>query len=297
MHRHLVLAATAAVSAAIFVAPAPAAQLITRNARNVELRVDARGEALVTYRQGDTVRHVLAWGAVDAIAPKTSRSQVAFKVDYSGGYKKYGRPIRKSFRDVCGPYHGPRLAWFVKACTAPDGSHWALQSFRRMLGNYGVPTSGLRAAWELQLSHWRGELPVLEVKLDWADRRVDELYGRFTYRGSPVYGFRSDRSGRPLDSFGRLVFFDTFNSGYGPGWARHNSIVFHGPTGTFCEALYPGRVGYSPIGERYRVTANGPGVTPLVAWVGRSPGPFDAAVDRIANEELRALGDPACPPS
>jgi hypothetical protein len=164
-----------------------------------------------------------------------------------------------------------------------------------MLRNYGLRSTALRAAWELHLAHWTGELPVLDVKLNWAYRRVHQVYGRFTYLGRPVYGFRSDRYGAPLDSFGRLLFLDTFDSGYGGGWHRDNSFLFHRPTGTFCYGLYSRRPGFSPMGQRYRATANGPGVTPIVAWVANSPGQYNRELDLIANQEIRALGDPKCP--
>ena len=284
-------------AAAVAAPPAPAAQPIGRNARHVRLAVDRKGEALVTFRQGTRVRRVLAWGGLNAVAPTTSRAQVGFEVDYAGGWGKYHRRIWKRFRNVCGPYRGPRLAWFVTACTAPDGSHWALQAFPRLLRDYGLPTTGLRAAHELHLSHWTGELPALEIHLTWQWRRVDELFGRFTYRGAPVYGFAFDRRGAPLDSFGRLVFIDTYDSGYGSGWARHNAILFHRGTGTFCETMIPGRPGVSPLGTRYRVTANGPGVTPIVSWRGPAPGPFDLRLHREANAQLASYGDPNCPPT
>jgi hypothetical protein len=286
---------TAAVAAAVFATPAPAAQLIARNAKDVRLAVDAKGEALVTFRSDGEVKRLLVWGATNAIAPTTARKQIAFRIDYAGGYGKYRRAIWKTFPNRCGPYQGPPLAWLVSACTAPDGSHWALQSFQRMLRNYGLPSTGLRAARELHLAHWTTELPVLDVRVNWAYHRVHQLYGRLTYLGEPVYGFASDRYGAPLDSFGRLLFFDTYNSGYGTGWHRDNSFLFHRPTGTFCYGLFSRRTGFSPMGERYRATANGPGVTPIVSWLGDSPGSYSRELDLIANEEILALGDPKCP--
>jgi hypothetical protein len=289
------VAAVAALAAAVSAAPAPAAQLIARDAKDVKLAVNQKGEALITYRLGGELKRMLAWGAVNAIHPTQSRSQVAFKVDYAGGYGKYRRAIWRSFPNTCGRYSGPPLPWLVTACTASDGSHWALQSFQRMLRNYGLPSTGLRAAWELHLAHWTGELPVLEVKLNWALRRVDQIYGRLTYQGQPVHGFLSDRWGAPLDSFGRLLFLDTFNSGYGPGWHRDNSFLFHRPTGTFCYGMYSRRTGFSPMGERYRATANGPGATPIVAWTAASPGPYNRELDLIANQEILSYGDPKCP--
>jgi hypothetical protein len=296
MHVRLPLVAAAAVfAAAAFAGSASAAQLIARNVSDVKLAVNAKSEALITYRSGGELKRMLAWGAINAVAPTQARSQVSFRIDYAGGYGKYRRAIWKSFPNSCGRYEGPPLPWLVTACTAADGSHWALQSFQRMLRNYGLPSTGLRSAWELHLAHWTGDLPLLEVKLNWALRRVHQLYGRFTYQGQPVFGFLSDRYGAPLDSFGRLLFLDTYDSDYGRGWHRDNSFLFHRPTGTFCYGMYSRRTGFSPMGQRYRATANGPGATPIVAWLGESPGPYNRELDLIANREILGLGDPKCP--
>jgi len=48
--------------------------------------VNGKGEALLTYRRGDgSVRHVLAWGALNARAPSEDVPQVRFRWDYTGG--------------------------------------------------------------------------------------------------------------------------------------------------------------------------------------------------------------------
>ena len=47
---------------------AQASQLVDRNAQDISLAVNAKGEALVTYTADGHVRRVLAWGAVNAIA-------------------------------------------------------------------------------------------------------------------------------------------------------------------------------------------------------------------------------------
>ena len=52
---------------------AGASQLIDRNATDVTLQVNARGEALLTYTAHGQVRHVLAWGAVNALPPPRAR--------------------------------------------------------------------------------------------------------------------------------------------------------------------------------------------------------------------------------
>ena len=152
-----------AVLAAVFASSANASQLIDRNATGVKLEVNAKGEALITYRADGKVKHVLAWGAANAIAPTQSRPQVAFKLDYAGGWGKYHTDYWKTFTNACAAYDGPALAWSVLACTAPDGSYWALQAWQRMLPNYGVAPTAAPAAWALRISHWTGDLPVLSV--------------------------------------------------------------------------------------------------------------------------------------
>ena len=54
-----------------------------------------------------------------------------------------------------------------------------------------------------------------------------------------VYGFSSTPRGNPLDSYGRNIYVDTFDSAYGKGWHRENSFLTHhrGHTlGDFCSA-------------------------------------------------------------
>jgi len=276
---------------------ANASQLIDRNAHDVSLEVNANGEALLTYNDGGRVRHVLAWGAVNAIAPTASRKQVAFDLDYAGGWGKYHRDYWKTFNGSCGAYDGPPLAWKVVACKAPDGSYWALQAWQRGLPNYGVAPGGSQGAWELRLSHWSGALPVLEIDMDWSWHRFDHLFGRLTYGGTGVYGFRSTSSGAPLDTFGRNIYVDTLDSRYGSGWRRENSFLTHTGTGAFCYSFNPHGSHPAGAGARYRATVEGPGVTPDVMWQGTSPGPYSPAADAAANQAIADLGDRQCHPN
>ena len=144
--RYVPFVLTVAV-ACMFAATANASQLIDRNAHDVRLAVDAKGEALITYTAGGKVKHVLAWDAVNAIAPTHARAQVAFRLDYAGGWGKSRTESWKTFGDRCGAYDGPPLAWKVAACKAPDGSYWALQSWQRMLPNYGGLPNAQQATW------------------------------------------------------------------------------------------------------------------------------------------------------
>jgi hypothetical protein len=287
-----------ALLAVAVVAPtASASQLIDRNAQSVELGVNAKGEAMLTYHVGGKVRHVLAWGAINAIAPSKTRKQLELKLDYAGGWGKYHSNYWQGFKNVCSAYDGPSLGWLVLGCKAPDGSYWALQSWQKMLPNYGLSPSAKAAAWELHLSHWSGELPQLTVNLNWAYRSFDHLFGTYTYAGAPVAGFKSTPGGNPLDSFGRNLYLDTFNSAYGKGWKRENSFLTHTATGVFCYGFFSH--GGRPVGkgEKYRATIIGPGLTPDAFWQGDAPGAYDRGIDASANDRIRSLGDSLCKPN
>ena len=161
--RSLALAAGALALLGASVEDGRASQLLDRNARDVTLRVSPNGAALITYRARGSVRRLLAWGGLNAVAPTAGRKQVAFRLDYSGGFARRARRVAARFGGHCLPYDGPPLAWLVTACKASDGSYWALQSWQRGLPNYGLPPVGASAAWELRLSHWQGDLPALTV--------------------------------------------------------------------------------------------------------------------------------------
>jgi hypothetical protein len=270
---------------------ASAAQLIDRNATGVKIAVNAKGEALLTYRKSDGIHRVLVWGAINAIAPKQGSHQAKFKLDYSGGWGSHHTLYWKHFGSACGRYDGPVLANVVAACKAPDGSYWAAQSWPQPLPDLGFTpwTSAFRAQW-LEVSHWTGDVAQLDTGSNWVySGRFQALFGRLTYHGQPVYGFGTTRYGAPTDGFGSLVYLDTFNSVYGPGWRRENSFVSHNPTGVFCYGFYPfdpTKGGYQHpsgstamrgpgTGEKYRLTASGPGVTPNVATIVQGLHPFD----------------------
>ncbi len=292
----------AVLAEAALAAPASASQLIARNTRMEGLAVARDGKALITYRTGGSLHRVLAWGAVNARMPTESRSQVAFRLDYSGGWGTFGRPVWKTVRNACGPYRGPRLPYLVTACTAPDGTHWALQRWQRSRANFGLPPwRAGHDAWELRLSHWSGPLARLQVWLDWSyGGRFHHLFGRLTYRGWPVYGFATTREGDPLDRYGRVLYLDTYDSAYGLGWRRENGFVSRRPDGTFCYGFVPhrtpsGQVRPPGVGKRYRLATSGPGVTPDVVWERaglqdfRPSDPGDRAYEARMNDLQRQL--------
>jgi hypothetical protein len=303
----------ASVVALALAGAADASQLIARNASHIKLAVNTKGTAMVTYSVRGRVTHLLAWGAVNARPrPATPRiRQVEFKVDYSGGWK-HRRMTWKHFKNRCRAYDGPELAWLVKACKAPNGSYWALQSWQTALPNLGMaPWLRQQKTWWLRLSHWTGPLAQLDVYTDWIyGGRFQEAFGRYTYNGQGVRGFGTTRVGAPTDNYGRLLFLDTFNSAYGKGWLRENSFVSHGPPGMFCYGFYrrnpwvggyahprsiPNRKRPSGVGEQYRITAAGPGVTPDVMWQGPGLHPYnranpsDVSLESAMNAERDAI--------
>ena len=258
--RRLLLSVAFAL-ALVYAADASASQLIDRDASGVRLAVNAQGEALLTYRAHGGVQHVRAWGAINARYPNPQLPQVQFRKDYSGR-------AWLGFHNACRAYSGPRLAFFVTGCTAPDGSYWAVQSWRRTLPNFDArPRPGLGAR-ELHLSHWSGETATLEAWTDWVyGGRYHHLFGRLTYGGRPVYGFSATRVGSPTDNYGRNVYVDTFDSRYGKGWRREDAFLVHRPTGIFCYGFYPFTPRGPGNGAKYRLTVVGPGVTPDVSVV------------------------------
>jgi hypothetical protein len=262
--------------------PASGSAIIGRNVSGATLSIDRQGHAHVSYRGGGLRRYLVASGAINARAPSQSRPQVTFRIRYGVGG-----------RGVCLPYDGPQLAWLVKACKAPDGSYWALQSWQRLKPNYG----GSQGAWELHLSHWRGPLAELVIYQNWAYRNYRHLFGRLTYRGRGVYGFKATGTGSPLDSYGRNIYVDTFDSAYGRGWHRENSFLTHhrGRTlGDFCYGFFPHSGHPKGNGTKYRATAEGPGVTPDVMWAQDDIGTYDDAVQQQQQTLERSWGDPKC---
>ena len=277
-------------------ATASASEIIDRNANNVSLKVAQNGQALVSYTARGKSWNVLAWGAINAVHPTPGGRQVEFRLDYSGGYGTYTRDVCKTLKHACRPYDGPVLQWYIAGCKGADGSYWAVQSWQRALPNYGLKATRKQSVWELRLSHFRGALPVLTVNLNWAYRQFHHIFGSFTYLGRPVHGFKSTPAGVPLDTFGRNLYLDTFDSAYGKGWLRENSFLMHQGTGKFSYGF--DRHGARPegAGTKYRATIIGPGVLPDIYWVADALGAYDRDFDLQMHETQKQFlaGDRLC---
>jgi hypothetical protein len=294
-----------AMVALAFAPPAPSSQRVAANVTAVSLAVNDRGDAVVSYTSELGRRqHVLAWGGVDATHPGVP--QPVLSLDYSGGSHKYGRKAWERFHPVCGSYDGTPLIYLVAACKARDGSYWGLQAWQRTQPLRGVPAFRKQDMdVELRISHWTGPLAELEVHPNWTyGGTLQGLFGRLTYAGVPVFGTRTP-STRTNDPQARYIYIDTFNSAYGPGWKREGAKVTHARSGGFCYSFapippprgYPDTMPKVPgNGERHRITAVGPGLTPDVEWVGAGLGPYDPAKDAAFNSIFDKLlpGDRSC---
>jgi hypothetical protein len=313
------LALLAASTAAALLATAPAAnasrQIIARDATAVALKVDAKGRALVSFKAQGKAYKVLAWGALNANAapagPKAAQQE--FRLDYSGGWKTFGRAYWQTMKSVCTRYDGPALRFVVASCKAPDGSYWVLQSWRRSLPNVKPPTTFVQRAYELHLAHFSGALPVLDVGMDWfyngqpvPGGRWQHVYGQLTYKGRGLYGFGTDRYGAPTDKFGVLVYMDVLNPLPRTGWWRYNSWVTHNPKGatrgdgtpyaggTFCAGVF--KTMFTVLGpwwgERYRYVVSLPGALPTLVVEMPTPGWYDPVADAAANAEQQLMNPP-----
>jgi hypothetical protein len=270
------------------------------NVQLFSMKVNSKGEALLTYRRSDgRLRHVLAWGAINARAPSEEVPQVRFKWDYAGGWGKYRNgKYWQSFKNRCGPYDGPPLPMLVVGCKAPNGTYWTVQAWQRRLPLLGFdPWLPFQSNWELHLAHFWGELPKLELFSNFTyGGRWQGVFGRYTYLGQPIFGYGANAKGVPTDKYGRNLYIDTLNSAYGPGWKREAGILTHKGTGTFCHSFVPQRpfpsypsqdLRPAADGERYRVTVGGPGVTPVMQ--AEASGLTDD--DRSRDAELNATFD------
>ncbi len=316
MLRRLLAPALIAAFACAATGTASAAQLVDRNAVGVKITANAKGEALLSYTAAGKAKHVLVWGAENARVPAAGGKQVKFSLDYAGGWGKYRTQYWQTFENTCGQYDGPAIPNMVAACRASDGSYWAAQSWPQPLPDLGFApwTPELSANW-LEVSHWTGDLAKLEVQTGWVySGRFQQIFGRVTYGGSGVYGFGTTRYGAPTDGFGRLIYLDTHNSAYGSGWRRENSFVPHNPTGVFCYGFYtfdPAKGGYihppgetamrgPGLGDQYRLTAAGPGVTPNISVLisalhaYNASDPNDIDYQRQQAAVLQSWGDKQC---
>ena len=185
----------------------------------LSLKVNAKGEALVTYRRRDgKVRHVLVWGALNAVPPSDqSVRQVRFSYDYAGGWGKYRKASYwKTFRNACTPYDGPPLVYFVLRVQGAG---------RHLLGDSALaartPAPRLRAVVAIadvrtSCTSPTGRASSRSSRSTPTGRTAGS--GRGCSVASPTSATRSSASarpaqGNPFDRYGRNVYIDTLQLG------------------------------------------------------------------------------------
>ena len=281
-------------------AGAGASTLIDRNASGVTLQVDGSGPGAAHLPRAAARRGTCSPGARSTRSlrrPAGVRSTSGSTTRAAGAAR--GRTCGRRSSTPAARTRGRALAWRVTACTARDGSHWALQSWQRMLPNYGLTPTAKQAVWELRLSHWSGELPVLTVNTNWAYRRYDHLFGTFTYDGAPVHGFSLDGAGQPARHLRPqpLRGHASTRPTAAAGSARTASSCTRARATSVTASI---RTAYGPAGngQRYRATIIGPGVTPDVMWQGTPLGAYDPELDRQLADVQRQVyaSDRLCKP-
>lgn len=238
------------VTVVILLAAAPQAQASEIALRSPAGVLKVRGATAELLAHGKRVR---LWGALDARHPSRARPQVSFRKRYT--HRRLGGTCRRAER---------RVALQVRVCRASDGTYWALQVWRRLARNFGGSLAA--AAPELHVSRYTTAARFVDLR--WSVRyRLPRLCGRYVYRGRGVHGFRSTRVGSPLDAYGRNVYLDIrLRRGR---WVREMGFLAQAPDGRFC---YLFRRALRPVpGGLVRLTAMGPGVTPIVRAVVRVP--------------------------
>ena len=300
MPLHRFLLPVALLALAVGSATASASTLVTRNPQSgVNLQVNRNGIAMMTLKVAGRWQHIFAWGAVNL-------SRGRMRLDYSGGQGASGADWH-TFANVCHRYRAGRFegsALIVAACTAPNGSNWAVQEWRRSINNYGGTTGPL----EVRISHWTGAVADLEVFSDWSrygpSRGVKwpHLFGIYSWHGIAVAVGKATPQGVPLDDDGRNLYLDSLNADYGVPlhgfqWRRVNGFLANRPYGQFCFEIGP-KGAASPLAgisalNRYRMTTSGPGVTPDIRVVfDGPPSPYNPYWELTMNEiQRQVVGD------
>ena len=149
---------------------------------------------MLTYHKGSAVKHVLVWGAINAITPREGAHQAKFKLDYSGGWGTKHIVYWKTSPAAAAATTGPRFrTWWRPASrlTARTGPRRAGRSRSRTSASRRGRRSS-QANW-LEVSHWTGEIAKLETGSNWVyGGRFEALFGRFTYLGTAGVRIRHD---------------------------------------------------------------------------------------------------------
>ena len=303
---------TACLIAALVVpAGAEASQLIARDAKDITLRVNARGQALVGYRAKGS-SGTCSRGARSRASPggRSGAGRVPRRLLGRLGDVPQDRSLAGSSASAASTRDSPRLV--------RDGLH---DAGRQPLG---APVVAVRPAEPRArpveaapglVGAPRSAIGPANSRSSRSGRTGRTASASTTCSAgsptsaSPPTALPRRPTGNPADGFGRNIDLDTYNSAYGP-WLetreqlplppRHqrSSVTWLIPARPLSRATPA--VGRRPAGkgERYRATVVGPGVLPDVTWEAAAPGAYDEALDRQLAEQQRAVygNDTLCKP-
>lgn len=215
------LATLAALSSTLLLlssASASASIKVAGDARDPVLRVDAAGDAEVSWT-----------------TPSGGHESLLISKD---GSLRYGGTLPSA--DVSRPTGAVTVPWQVAVRQTPDGSLYALQSWRRLA----------TGPVELRFSRWKGAPTTLTLRTVCCKWGHENVEGAASFHGKGIFGFRSTSAGDPLDPYGRNVYLDSFHAGH---WERMMGILTHAPVGSFSLWIRP-----EWLGSQYRGTIDGP---------------------------------------
>ena len=176
-----------ALAALLFAAPAPASITVGENAQRPALRVDAAGNAEVSWTTAGVRRTLL-------IPP---RGRVL------PGGRLPGRDVSRATAAVTIPFRRVLRR-------TPDGRWWALQAWQPQRGG----------AVELRFSRWRGAPTKVELRAR-VKGATELLQGRATFGGRPVSGFSATPEGTQIRLAAALDCFVCYGV---RGWVRFTGV-------------------------------------------------------------------------
>jgi hypothetical protein len=216
--RHLTAGVCAAAAVLVVCVPARASVMVALDTQGASLRVDAAGNAEVS------------WTAPDG-------SHRTLTIDRDGAMRYGGAGVGA---DVSHPASAVEIPWAIVVRQAPDGSYYALQAWQRLVGH---PV-------ELRFSRWQGDPTKLTLDAACCKWGGENIKGYATFHGKPIFGYHATPKGAPLDPYGRNVYLDTFRDGK---WERMMGILTHSPNGFYSLWIRP-----VWAGTLYRGTISGP---------------------------------------
>ena len=252
---------------------------------------------MLTYTSGGKLKHVLAWGAVNAIAPTRARAAGRVQARLRG---RLGQVPHELLEDV---RHALRRLRRAGARVEGDG----LQGARRLvLGAPGLAAGApelrrdarrpRRRSGSCGSRTGRATLPVLTIVDRLGLAPVGSPLRHVHLRGEPGLRLPVDLVGQPARhvrpqhlrrhvQLGVRRRLEAREQLPDPHAAPASSVT----ASTRTARTRPARA------TQYRATVEGPGVTPDVMWQGDSPGAYDKALDLEANDAITALGDTPVP--